>query len=70
MTEADQIEQQAETIETLRYRLCKAEKRIEVQQGMIDWQKARIEELEATKTPTAIAEEIFKWAEGAAGGQG
>lgn len=59
MNDDDQIEQQAETIQRYRLAAHRAEKRCEIQQGMIEWQKKRIETLESQMTPEAIAERFF-----------
>lgn len=59
MTEEEQIAQQAETIERYRLEAHRLQTRCDTQQGMIDWLRNRVEELEAQTTPEAIAERIF-----------
>lgn len=53
-------ERQAETIKGLWVRETAKDKRIETLQGMVDWQRTRIDELEAAQTPHAKAERAFK----------
>jgi len=53
-------ERQAETIKCLWVRETAKDKRIETLQGMVDWQRTRIDELEAAQTPHAKAERAFK----------
>ena len=60
MTEQEQIETQANSIKALWVLNTKLQKQCEVQQGMLNWRQARIEELEAQLTPQAQAERHFE----------
>jgi hypothetical protein len=60
MTPAEQIEQQAATIDRIRRERGDLRRRCEVQQGMIDWLQKRVADLEQQLTPEAVAERIFK----------
>lgn len=53
-------ERQAETVKGCWVREAAKDKRIETLQGMADWQRNRIAELEAEQTPQAKAERVFR----------
>jgi predicted RNase H-like nuclease (RuvC/YqgF family) len=59
MTEAEQIAQQAETIERYRLEAHRLRRRCEELHGMAERLSRRVEELEFQTTPEAIAERIF-----------
>jgi predicted RNase H-like nuclease (RuvC/YqgF family) len=60
VTPAEQIEQQAATIDRIRRERGDLRRRCEIQQWLINKLKAEIEQLQAQATPEAIAERIFK----------
>lgn len=55
----EQVETQAASLKAAWLDLSRLQNRCEILQGMVDWQRARIKELEAQLTDSAIAERIF-----------
>lgn len=55
----EQVETQAASLKAAWLDLSRLQNRCETLQGMVDWQRARIKELEAQLTPSAIAERVF-----------